>query len=236
MITMRRAAARLHLKRGDAHVWSSVPAGGFGELLELEDEFLPPQTRLLARSVAETVLYLCNGTIADEFPTPESPGALLAGSFQRVAGAAYESRLNASTNDWARVFRIRLRPVRSDDDHDHDEDDRAWFSAAERRGRLRLVASSECDDGALWIPQDVLIYSALLDPGQHVVCELEDDRSAWVHVVRGSATVLGKILETSDSAEVRGVRAVGVTAREVSEVLILDLTAPPPLSGRTLVH
>lgn len=220
MITLRKARARVHIRRGDAHIWTSVPAEGFGELLELEDEFVPPESKVLTRTVAETVFYLCNGTLRDFAPTTQARGTLLAGAFQRVAGATMGVLSNPSSEEWARIVRIRLKPAGIAAE---PQSDRIWFSASERRGRLHLVASSETDDGALWIPQDVMIYSSLLDPGQHVVCELEPAQCAWVHMVRGSADVLGEVLNASDSAEVQGVRAIGITAREESEVLVLVL-------------
>ena len=41
--------------------------------------------------------------------------------------------------------------------------------------------------------------------------------------MRGSATVLGSVLDASDSAAIEGCSSFGVTARETSEVLVFDL-------------
>jgi hypothetical protein len=42
--------------------------------------------------------------------------------------------------------------------------------------------------------QDALIYSALLDSGQHVAHELSRGRCAWLHVIRGELTLDDLIL------------------------------------------
>lgn len=197
-----------------------VRGGGFGDLLELDEELVPPQTSLLARTAPETLLYLCAGALSDAQTTRGTTVVLLAGGFRRVDGAATHPLLNGSATEWARVFRIRLHPPSPGLG---PEPAQVWFSSAERRGRLRLVVSPTARDGSLAIPQDVLVYSSLLDPGQHVVCEVGPGRRAWLHMIRGSATVLGRVIEASDTAEIEACPAFGVTAREASEVLVFDL-------------
>jgi len=88
--------------------------------------------------------------------------------------------------DWtaplAERARIRLRAKR--------------FSAAERRDGLCVVASPDGRKGSLRIHQDALVYSAMLDPGQHVVHELSPGRKAWLHVVQGEITLGDLVLTT----------------------------------------
>lgn len=219
MITCRKAAARLHVQRGDTHVRMCVPAGGFGDLLQLEDELLPPETSLAAGTVRETLFYLCAGALTPAEPDLQTR-VLVAGAFQSLDDT---ERVNASRTEWARVFRIRLREGAAPE----PAPDRVWFSSAERRGRLRLVGSSDGRGGSLLIRPGVRIYSSLLDPGQHVVSVLGAGRCAWIHVVRGSVDVLGRVLEASDSAGIEGCLSFGVTARLGSEVLLFDLPAQP---------
>ena len=97
------------------------------------------------------------------------------------------------------------------------------FTAAECRDRLRVVASPDARGGSLRINQDALIHSALLEPGQHVVHELSHGRSAWIHVVQGEVTLGDIVLAAGDGAGVTGERAVSLTAREDSEILLVDL-------------
>ena len=98
-------------------------------------------------------------------------------------------------------------------------------SAAQRRGGLCVVASSDARRGSLRIHQDALVFSALLDPGQHVVHELSQGRSAWLHLVQGEVALGDLILTTGDGAGVSAAPAVSFTAREPTEVLMLDVGA-----------
>jgi redox-sensitive bicupin YhaK (pirin superfamily) len=97
------------------------------------------------------------------------------------------------------------------------------FSTAQRRGRLCVVASPDGQQGSLLIHEDALICSALLDPGQHVVREMAPGRGAWLHVVQGAVAVSDTILTTGDGAGFTEERVVSLTARESSEVLVVDL-------------
>jgi redox-sensitive bicupin YhaK (pirin superfamily) len=53
---------------------------------------------------------------------------------------------------------------------------------------------------------------------------LEPGRQAWVHLVRGAATVNGKSLATGDAAAITGESAVTIAGIDPnSEVLVFDL-------------
>jgi quercetin 2,3-dioxygenase len=97
------------------------------------------------------------------------------------------------------------------------------FSAAERHGGLCVVASPDARAGSLRLGQDTSIYSALLDPGQHVVHALAPAHAAWLHVVQGEVTLEDFVLVTGDGAGVITERAVSLTARVDSEILLFDV-------------
>jgi hypothetical protein len=137
------------------------------------------------------------------------------------------SETNASRTDSAHVFQIWLRPSEAGLPPSHEQ---KRFSAAERRGVLCVVASPDGRRGSLRIHQDALMCSALLDPGQHVVHELSYGRSAWLHVVRGEVTLGDTVLAAGDGAGVSAERAVSLTAREESEILLFDLGEELPRS------
>ena len=67
------------------------------------------------------------------------------------------------------------------------------------------------------------MYSALLEPGQHVVHTLTPGRAAWLHIVQGEVTFGDLVLTTGDGAGVTAERSVSLTAREDSEILLVDV-------------
>ena len=227
MIKLRDGADRIHSFRTGVDVWQCVQVDGFSDLAQFEEQLLAPDSMVLD-VVHQNVLYVCEGAL-EVNGLPGSPEGiatyLFAGAFERVLGVAIRPRKNPSEHASTRIFCIRMKPLAGDVDQRGAS---KWFGQAERRGRLVLVASSERSDDTLFIPQDARVYSSVLAPGQHVVCLLAEARCGWLHMVRGSATVSGTILEASDSAEVTAVSSFSVTARGACEVLMFDLAARAP--------
>jgi redox-sensitive bicupin YhaK (pirin superfamily) len=144
------------------------------------------------------------------------------GEFQRMTpGRGIRcNETNASRTDWAHVFQIGFYPLQREFESGHEQ---KRFSAAERRGLLCAVASHDARKGSLRVHQDARVYSSLLDPGQHLAHELTQGRRAWLHVVDGEVTVAEGTLTTGDGAAFAGELAVSITAREESEILLVDL-------------
>ncbi len=98
------------------------------------------------------------------------------------------------------------------------------FSADEKRGRLRLVASPDGSAGSVVVHQDVRLYAGLLDADAQVEHVLAPGRKAWVQVARGAATLNGVALQAGDGAAVRDVSTLAIAGSAAdTEILIFDL-------------
>jgi len=234
MISVRRAAARHHDPRLRRKVWRTFDpfdpldrtdrlADGFGTLENLDENRLPPQADVPrhARDEAEIVTYVREGTVTYEDAMGQA-GVIHAGEFQRMMATlgARHREANASRVHWAHVFQIRLRRSATQLDAGREQ---KRFSAAERRGGLCVVASPDARRGSLRLGQDAQVYAALLEPGQHVVHELAPGRAVWLHVVQGEVTLDDLVLTTGDGAGITTERAVSLTTREDSEILLFDV-------------
>lgn len=203
----------------------SAFANGF-ESLELLDEYrLLPTARVTHRAAhdAETLTYVREGSLSYADSSGRS-GILQAGEFQRATiGRGFRHSEESSTrSDSTDVFRASLRPLRPGLSSGHEQ---RRFSVAERRAGLCVVASVDARGGSLRLHQDALVYSSLLEPGQHLAYELGPGRSAWLHVVRGEVKLAGLVLTTGDGAGIREEFAVSFTAGEPTEVLLFDVTS-----------
>ena len=231
MISVRRTAARHHDQRRRREVWRTFdrqdradrPPDRFGTLEALDENRLPPRADIprRARDQAEIVLYVREGTVAYEDSMGHS-GLVHTGEFQRMIAShgARHSEANASRADWAQVFQIRLHCAVAELDPGREQ---KRFSAADRRGGLCVIASPDAQRGSLRLHQDARMYSALLGPGQHVVHELAPERAAWLHVVQGEVALGDLVLTAGDGAGITTERAVSLTARDDSEILLLDV-------------
>jgi redox-sensitive bicupin YhaK (pirin superfamily) len=239
--TLRRAKDRHHDRRRKREVWltfdpddrADLFADGFGTLQYLDEDRLQPGADVPRRPPqdAEIVTYVREGALAYEDSMGRS-GVTQAGEFQRMTAGrgVRHSETNASRTDSAHVFRIWLRPSKAGRETGYEQ---RRFSTAQRRDGLCVVASPDARRGSLRIHQDALVYSALLHQGQHVIHELLPGRSAWLHVVQGEVTLGDIVLTTGDGAGVTGERAVSLTAREETELLLVDVGEHPSLPPRS---
>lgn len=231
MMILRRACERRHVLGEGQEAWQTfypeiladLLAGGFGALERFNEGRLGPgaSTPRVGHDGAEVVTYVREGALSLEDSTGRTD-VIQAGEFQRMTSGRgiHHSETNASRTEGAHVFQIWLRASEAGPEPRLEQ---KRFSAADRRGALRVVASPDGRSGSLSVHQDALMYSALLDSGRHIVHELSPGRSAWLHVVQGEVTVGDVFLSSGDGARVTGERAVSLTAQEESEILLLDV-------------
>lgn len=241
MRTLRRASERSHERGRDREAWLTFHAQdlgvgdplaeGFESLEHLDERLLGagasvPRQR---RGEAEIITYVCEGALAYEDSTGRS-GVVQAGEFQLMTAGrgVRHSEANASTTERAHAFTMWFRPGQAELVPCYGL---ARFSAAERRGALCVVASPDGRRGSLRIHQDVRVYSAILDQGQHVIHELAEGRAAWIHLVEGEALLGDVVLAAGDGAGVTAERSVSLTARAPTEVLLIDLAGPLIIGG-----
>jgi redox-sensitive bicupin YhaK (pirin superfamily) len=95
------------------------------------------------------------------------------------------------------------------------------FRPEEKRGRLRLIASPDGDQGSVSIHQDARVHAGLFDGRENASYDLRNERG-YVHVARGRVTVNGHRLETGDALKTEeGV--IEIESGERAEVLLFDL-------------
>ncbi len=233
MRTLRRHEEREQQAQGKRRSWSTFPrpelgAGpgdSFRGLAGLDENRLLPggSLQVLPADDLEIVTYVREGALTFQDPTGRS-GVLQAGEFQCLSGKGLAPRTesNASRSDTAHVFQIFLRLGQVCLESQQQQ---RRFSAAERRGGLSVVVAPDARRGSLRACSDSLVYSALLDLGKHVVHAIAPGRGAWLHVVKGAVTLQELVLSAGDGAGVTSERALSLTAREDTELLLVDVRA-----------
>ena len=170
----------------------------------------------------EIISYVLEGGLAhrDSLGT----GAVIRpGEVQRMSAGTgiLHSEFNASPTEPVHFLQIWILPERLGLEPGYEQ--RA-FPEAERRGRLRLVASRDGRDGAVTIHQDVALYASLLGTGEGVTHPMRPGRGAWVQLARGAIAVNGEALRAGDGAAVTDEDHVEILCREgEAELLLFDL-------------
>ena len=150
-------------------------------------------------------------------------GVLRPGDVQHMtAGRGIRhSEFNPSDKEALRLLQIWIHP--SEEDLEPAYRDKT-FPEAERRGRLRLIASPRGRDESLPIHADVEMFASLLDDGDEVRHRLAQGRHAWVQVADGRVDVNGETLERGDGLAVSDEKELVLTGRNGgAELLLFDL-------------
>jgi redox-sensitive bicupin YhaK (pirin superfamily) len=247
MIILRRTGERRVEQSNGREIWFTFdPKGdgvaplaeGFGVLENLSEGRLSPGINAWEHesSDAETLTYVMDGAVVHSDSEGRS-GIMQAGEFGLLAivhGCSH-SEANASRTTRAHLFRLRFRPPAVELVKRRQ---RRRFTAAERRGNLRVVASADGRNGSLLLQQDALVFSALLDPGHHVVHQLRPRRMAWLHVVCGEGVFSDLVLRDGDGVGVVDELAVAFTAEEGTELLLIDLDdqTPPRVNAEAVIN
>jgi redox-sensitive bicupin YhaK (pirin superfamily) len=131
------------------------------------------------------------------------------------------SEANASKTDPVHLYQIWMMPDKRGHKPAYDQKN---FTEAEKRGKLRLLASPNGREGSVKIRQDNELYATVLAPGESVKHALKPDRHAYVQVARGSAKLNGKVLDTGDGAAISAEKTIELTGVRDAEVLLFDLS------------
>jgi redox-sensitive bicupin YhaK (pirin superfamily) len=130
------------------------------------------------------------------------------------------SEFNASKTELVHLYQIWMLPEKKGLKPAYDQKN---FSEAEKRGKLRLVASPDGREGSVKIRQDNELYVTVLANGESVKHELRPERHAYVQVARGSVKLNGTKLETGDGAAISAESSLELTGVKEAEVLLFDL-------------
>jgi redox-sensitive bicupin YhaK (pirin superfamily) len=233
MVAVRRSEERGHADHGwldTRHSFSFADYYdprfmGFGSLRVInEDRVAPGQGfGMHGHRDMEILTYVLEGAIAhrDSMGHQESLGP---NEIQRMSAGTgiRHSEFNPSRTEPLHFFQIWIEPAKLGTRPSYEQ---LGFDPAEKKNKLKLLASPEAVDGAARINQDARVYVAELENGLAIPYSLSTGRKAWVHAVRGRVAVNGAELGTGDAAAISGEERLDVTgaAEGGSEILLFDV-------------
>lgn len=144
------------------------------------------------------------------------------GEVQRMSAGTgvTHSEFNGSKKDPVHLLQIWILPEKNGLKPSYEQ---KTLPEAERRGRLRVIASRDGREGSVTIHQDAAIYAAVLGKGEKLSFPMRKGRHAWIQVAKGSVTVQGTVLEAGDGAAVAEEEEIAIAAKNGGELLLFDL-------------
>jgi redox-sensitive bicupin YhaK (pirin superfamily) len=172
----------------------------------------------------EIVTYVLEGGIQHN-DSMGTGSVIKPGDVQRMSAGTgvTHSEYNASRTEPVHFLQIWLEPSQRGIAPSYEQKS---FSADEKRGRLRVVASPDERDGSIGIHNDTVLYAGLFTRGESARLELASGRHAWVHVARGKVKVNGRELSAGDAialSDEAELRVEGAEDNDSGEVLVFDL-------------
>ncbi|MEP6969255.1 MAG: pirin family protein [Betaproteobacteria bacterium] len=171
----------------------------------------------------EIISYVLSGALAHK-DTLGNVKAIPPGDVQRMsAGTGVQhSEFNHAPGTTTHFLQIWIEPNKVGVEPGYAQKS---FSVAEKRGKLRLVASKDGADGSVSMHADASMFAGLFDADEQASLTLATGRKAYVHLVRGNLTVNGQPLHGGDALMVDGVDTLTLEQGQDAEVLVFDLAA-----------
>lgn len=233
MIEIRRSEDRGHGDHGWLDSHHSFSFGeyhdprhmGFGPLRVINEDRVVPGAGFGAHGHRdmEIISYVLSGELAHK-DSLGNGSTIRPGDVQRMSAGTgiRHSEFNPSQREPVHFLQIWIEPAKTGIVPGYEE---KHFDAADKRGRLRLIASPDGAEGSVRIHQDARVYSGLFDGGESASLDVAAGRGIYVHVARGRIVANGEALNAGDALKLTQVMQLRLESGQQAEVLVFDLPA-----------
>lgn len=169
----------------------------------------------------EIITYILSGSL-EHRDSMGNGSVIRPGDVQRMSAGTgvSHSEFNPSPGEACHLLQIWITPKLKKLTPSYEQ---KFFGEDERREKLCLIASDDGASGAVAIHQDARVYASLLDAGKSITHQLDESRSAWLQVARGSLSLNGQVLSQGDGAAITSEIELTVSGADASEFLLFDL-------------
>jgi quercetin 2,3-dioxygenase len=230
MLTVRKSQDRGHADHGwlkSYHSFSFAdyhdPAHmGVGNLRVINEDRIAPGTGFGTHGHRdmEIVSYVLDGALAHK-DSIGNGATIVPGEVQRMsAGTGIQHSEFNHAQQTTHFLQIWILPNQRGVKPGYEQ---KAYTPEEKRGKLRLVASSDGREGSVLIHADAAMYAGLFDGTERHEQALSAGRLGYVFVARGSITANGHPLRTGDALTLRDESRLVLERGEQAEVLVFDL-------------
>lgn len=231
MINIRKAADRGYFDHGWLKTHHTFSFGdyhdpkwmGFRSLRVINEDWVDPGMGFGTHPHhdMEIITYVLAGALEHK-DSMGTGSVIVPGEMQRMSAGSgvTHSEFNHSKTERVHLLQIWILPEKKGIAPSYEQ---KTFPANQKESKLCLLASHDGRDGSLHIHQDASVYATLLKTGTTVALPLQENRNAWVQVVRGAITLNGQHLDAGDGAALSQESALKITGIDDAEVLVFEL-------------
>jgi len=233
MLTLRKSQDRGYADHGWLKSYHSFSFAGYydpkhmgwGNLRVINEDRIAPDTGFGTHGHRdmEIISYVLSGELAHKDSMGNVKG-IPPGDVQRMSAGTgvMHSEFNLAKDQTTHFLQIWIEPKVTSVRPSYEQ---KTVPAAEKRGRLRLVASRDDAQAGVRINADANVYAGLFDGAETAKLALDPSRKGYVHLVRGALQVNGRQLEAGDALLLEGENGIELARGNDAEVLVFDLAA-----------
>ena len=171
----------------------------------------------------EIISYVLSGNLAHQDSMGNIKG-IPPGDVQRMSAGTgvTHSEFNHAEGETTHLLQIWITPNVTGIAPSYEQ---RHIPAEQRRGELCLVASPDGAGDSVTINADAYLFAGLFNGTESATLNINSERKAYVHVVRGAVEVNGQHLSGGDAALISAESRIEITNGKDAEVLVFDLKA-----------
>lgn len=232
MLELRRSEDRGHADHGWLNARHSFSFAdyydpqhmGFGPLRVLNDDRIAAGGGFGTHPHRdmEIITYVLDGELAHK-DSMGNGSVIRPGDVQRMSAGTgvLHSEYNHARDKTTHLLQIWIEPKSRGIPPGYEE---KRFAADEKRGRLRLIASTDGEDGSVKVHQDIKLYAGLIDGDEQASLNIPSGHKVYLHVARGKVSVNGVDMQEGDAIKAVNEDAIHLSKGSAAEVLLFDLT------------
>lgn len=233
MLKLRKSAERGYADHGWLKSYHSFSFAGYhdpnhmgwGNLRVINEDRIEPGTGFGRHSHRnmEIISYVLSGELAHQDSMGNIKG-IPPGDVQRMSAGTgvTHSEFNHAKGQVTHFLQIWIEPNVQEIPPGYEQ---KTIPEAEKRGKLRLVASPNGEAGSVVIHADAKLYAGLIDGNENASINIDPQRKGYVHLIRGELAVNGQKITTGDAVLLEQESKIQLANANKAEVLVFDLAA-----------
>ena len=198
---------------------------GWGNLRVINEDRIEPGTgfgRHGHRNM-EIISYVLSGELAHQDSMGNIKG-IPPGDVQRMSAGTgvTHSEFNHAEGQMTHFLQIWIEPNVQEIPPSYEQ---KTIRENEKRGKLRLIASPSGESDSVVIHADAKLYAGLFDGNENASLDINPQRKAYVHLVRGKLAVNGQRIAAGDAVLLEQENQIQIDNADKAEVLVFDLAS-----------
>lgn len=169
----------------------------------------------------EIVTIILEGTVAHKDSTG-GEGKISVNEIQRMTAGKgiMHSEFNPSGSETLKLLQIWFIPNVQGLAPSYDQ---KKFSHQDKLNKLLKVVSGKNEEGTIFINQDAEIFLSDLAKGKELIYEINENRGAYLHLIKGAVNVKGKSLSPGDAVKIFNEPGININSVVNSKIILFDM-------------